>query len=171
LATFAAQTFDSAFGPKNDPADMRAYLEAAFSLEIIAKEMAQKDARFFIAFQKNKSLGYSKIQAGRHPNLKLENPTCELQRIYIASHKLGKGLGKQLLFLTLAQAVKLGNKSVWLGVWEENKAAIRFYQKWGFTKKSSHSFMLGKDLQNDWLMSRTLPNNMARLEKEFQYEI
>jgi len=84
---------------------------------------------------------------------------------------LGKGLGKQLLFLTLAQAIDLGHKSMWLGVWEENEAAIRFYQKWGFEQKSAHNFMLGSDLQNDWLMTRSLPKNIALLNKEFQYEI
>ena len=171
MASFGAQTFKSAFGPKNDPVDMRAYLAQAFSIENITQEINHAGAHFFKAFVENEIVGYSKIQTGKHPNLNFEDPTAELQRIYIDSGKLGKGLGKQLLFLTLAEAIKLGKKSIWLGVWEENKAAIRFYQRWGFAKESVHNFTIGKDIQSDWLMARPLPNNLALLEKEFQYEI
>jgi len=45
---------------------------------------------------------------------------------------------------------------VWLGVWEKNNRAISFYKKWGFEKFGEHSFTLGDDIQNDWLMKKEL---------------
>lgn len=38
---------------------------------------------------------------------------------------------------------------VWLGVWEENPRAIRFYKKNGFVEFDRHIFKLGNDEQTD----------------------
>ena len=49
------------------------------------------------------------------------------------------------------------NKEVlWLGVWEKNQRAIDFYTRWGFEKFDETTFLLGDDLQNDWLMRKTI---------------
>ena len=55
------------------------------------------------------------------------------------------------------EIAKSGNREiVWLGVWEKNKRAIEFYKKWGFEKFADHDFILGNDVQKDWLMKKTL---------------
>ena len=41
---------------------------------------------------------------------------------------------------------------IWLGVWEENHRAIKFYEKNGFKVFGKHKFVLGKDVQTDLLM-------------------
>ena len=49
------------------------------------------------------------------------------------------------------------NKSkIWLGVWEKNISAIKFYRKLGFKIFSSHDFQLGDDLQTDLMMEKIL---------------
>jgi ribosomal protein S18 acetylase RimI-like enzyme len=45
---------------------------------------------------------------------------------------------------------------MWLGVWEENPRAIRFYQKQGFVEFDQHIFQLGEDAQTDILMKLNL---------------
>jgi ribosomal protein S18 acetylase RimI-like enzyme len=45
---------------------------------------------------------------------------------------------------------------LWLGVWEKNEPAIRFYEKNGFKKFSKHIFKLGNDEQTDLLLKKTL---------------
>ena len=45
---------------------------------------------------------------------------------------------------------------MWLGVWEYNPRAIRFYEKHGFVEVGSHVFQLGKDPQIDLLMQKKL---------------
>ena len=47
---------------------------------------------------------------------------------------------------------------VWLGVWEENYRALRFYEKNGFTPFGKHKFWLGDDEQTDLLMKKELAN-------------
>lgn len=41
---------------------------------------------------------------------------------------------------------------IWLGVWEHNVDAIKFYEKQGFKKFDTHIFKLGDDEQTDNLM-------------------
>ena len=63
----------------------------------------------------------------------------------------------QILF---EKAVKVANERkanyVWLGVWEENKRAINFYEKNGFVVFGKHDFKLGDDVQTDLMMKLNL---------------
>ena len=58
--------------------------------------------------------------------------------------------------LTLAR--EQGKSYVWLGVWEKNEKAIRFYNKNGFYKISTHTFVIGDDAQTDYIMRLDLTN-------------
>jgi len=53
-------------------------------------------------------------------------------------------LKKQILYNhAVLLAVELGKQSIWLGVWEQNHRAIRFYKKNGFVEFDRHIFRLG----------------------------
>ncbi len=56
----------------------------------------------------------------------------------------------------IAVASQKQKEVIWLGVWKQNHSAISFYHKWGFEKFSTHQFILGDDVQTDWLMKKTL---------------
>jgi ribosomal protein S18 acetylase RimI-like enzyme len=45
---------------------------------------------------------------------------------------------------------------IWLGVWESNPRAIRFYEKQGFVEFDQPIFQLGDDAQTDILMKLNL---------------
>ena len=51
-----------------------------------------------------------------------------------------------------------GARHLWLGVWEHNPRAIRFYAKCGFVDVGSHDFVLGADRQTDRVMLAPVPN-------------
>ena len=80
----------------------------------------------------------------------------EVARIYAMSNKVGKGVGS-LLMQSCIEIGKQRNKEwLWLGVWEKNQRAIDFYTKWGFTKFDETDFLLGDDIQTDWLMKKRI---------------
>ncbi len=56
----------------------------------------------------------------------------------------------------LSIAVQQEKDTLWLGVWKENSKAISFYKKWGFEIFDECDFVLGNDLQKDWLMKKGL---------------
>lgn len=45
---------------------------------------------------------------------------------------------------------------IWLGVWQQNEDAIAFYKKMGFAIVGTDTFLLGKDLQLDWVMGKPI---------------
>jgi ribosomal protein S18 acetylase RimI-like enzyme len=80
----------------------------------------------------------------------------EIERIYVDSKFHGEGIGKSLLDKCIQLARLKNIKTVWLGVWEHNPNAIAFYKKYGFKKFDDHIFLLGRDPQTDWLMSKSV---------------
>ena len=80
----------------------------------------------------------------------------ELQRFYLDHAWHGRGMAPQLMAACIDAARARGASSLWLGVWERNARAIRFYQKHGFVDIGSQVFRLGTDLQTDRVMSRSV---------------
>ena len=53
------------------------------------------------------------------------------------------------LQLTLQECRQLGYESVWLGVWDQNLRARKFYERFGYKKIGKKHFILGSDKQED----------------------
>jgi len=57
-------------------------------------------------------------------------------------------------------AIRIARKKnfdfVWLGVWEKNMKAVKFYQRNGCVEFDKHIFKLGNDAQTDIMMKLTL---------------
>lgn len=149
IADFARQTFETAFGPENDPDDMRTYLDACFTRKQIKSELENSDVKYLLAYADKMLVGYIKLEAGPPPDYETVSNPVQLSRIYVASHLLGQGLGTQLMQLTLQECRQLGYESVWLGVWDQNVQAQRFYERCGYKKIGKKSFILGSDTQVD----------------------
>lgn len=57
----------------------------------------------------------------------------------------------------MRHALWLGRRTTWLGVWERNDRAIRFYARHGYERCGEHVFQLGDDAQTDYIMQRLQP--------------
>jgi ribosomal protein S18 acetylase RimI-like enzyme len=64
----------------------------------------------------------------------------------------GSGAGKMLMDHAIRFAREQGFTCMFLGVWQENKRALRFYEKAGFEIFSTRSFKLGSTLCDDFLL-------------------
>jgi GNAT superfamily N-acetyltransferase len=80
----------------------------------------------------------------------------ELKRFYVGRKWHGQGIAQTLMDATLNAARMRGARTIWLGVWEVNRRTIAFYTTCGFAPVSELSFVLGADVQRDWLMARAL---------------
>ena len=158
LASLAAQSFRAAFAADNAIKDMDDYVREAFAVEQIERELQDEANTFFVAEHPERITlqGYAKLRAG-HPEPCVSGPNpVEIERLYAAPEAIGTGVGAALMQACLDAAKAHGYATVWLGVWEENHRACRFYEKWGFITVGSHDFLLGNDLQSDLVMSRAL---------------
>ena len=88
------------------------------------------------------------------PPLIRAKQSIQLVRISACKRWIGSGVGAALMTACMAHAQQWQCDGIWLGVWEKNTRAIRFYRKWGFSKMGTQSFLLDTDRQTDrvlWL--------------------
>jgi len=156
LAELSAKTFYDTFVSFNTEEDMKSYIEKNFSIGQLDRELREEGTTFLLAQIGDSVIGYAKLRRQEQPEGLKETNIIEIERIYSTKEYLGKQVGKALMEACLNLAKQGGHKVIWLGVWEHNSRAISFYEKWGFEKFGSHPFMLGKDLQTDLLMKKTL---------------
>ncbi|MBN1639161.1 MAG: GNAT family N-acetyltransferase [Ignavibacteriales bacterium] len=135
---------------------MENYLEEAFERNKIHSEMMNKDSHFFFVYANEKLSGYLKININdAQCDLKDENG-LEIERIYVKKEYKGKGIGYSLINFGIEKAKEFKKDFIWLGVWEKNREAIEFYKKNGFSEIGMHSFRMGNEIQNDFVMKRNL---------------
>ncbi|KXK00438.1 MAG: N-acetyltransferase [Acidobacteria bacterium OLB17] len=158
LTDLSYTTFWDAFAhhPKNAPDDLAHYMRQAFSIEQISEELADERNIFLIGELDEKPAGYAKlILDSVEPSIVARKP-IELSRLYSHQEYLGKGVGQDLMDACLSIAREGGHDVMWLGVWEFNPRAQRFYEKNGFHVVGKHIFQLGTDPQTDLLMQLEL---------------
>jgi ribosomal protein S18 acetylase RimI-like enzyme len=158
LRTLAIKIFNETFAgnPLNKPEDMRDYIAEAFSLEQTQRELIEKDTIIFIVEVDGEMIGFAKMHEHSRENCISDLDPIELQRFYISHVFHGKGIAQILMQQCIAEAKRRNYQTLWLGVWEHNYRAQRFYEKLGFIKVGSHIFQLGSDAQTDLVMEKKL---------------
>ncbi len=156
LSELGARAFYQAFARDNTPENMAAYLAGSFSPEKQAEELARPGSRFFILEIDGTPAGYAHMQDSPAPECVTGNDPVELVRFYLLDGWKGKGIGSQLMQTCIDEARGRGADVIWLGVWENNARAIAFYQKWDYAIVGAHSFQLGDELQQDFIMQRAV---------------
>ncbi len=158
LREISRLTFFETFAAVNTEENMRKYLDEGFSTEKLTPELNDPNTEFYFATLDNKVVGYLKLNFGLSQTELQDDKAVEIERIYVAKEFHGKKIG-QLLYQKATQIAEQKNVDyVWLGVWEENERAIRFYQKNGFVRFDKHIFKLGDEKQTDIMMKMQLKN-------------
>ncbi|MBT8317305.1 MAG: GNAT family N-acetyltransferase [Lutibacter sp.] len=152
LVEISKTTFINAFEKANNPKDFSNYINVAFSESKIRSELLNENSDFYFTYLNNKLVGYFKLNKNEAQTETFNTKTIELERIYVIEQFQHQGIGKYMLF-EIFKIVKSNNVSfLWLGVWEKNRAAIKFYQRYDFKKFDTHFYYIGNDKQTDWLM-------------------
>ena len=150
------ETFNETFKHQNSPENMKVYLERAFSLEQLEKELGNRSSQFFLLYVAHEVAGYLKLNMDDAQSEELGTDSLEIERIYIKSAFQKQGLGKYLLNQAVEIAGEHKKSKLWLGVWEKNENAIAFYERLGFVHTGTHSFHMGDEEQIDLIMTKTL---------------
>lgn len=154
LRQLAIKTQVDTFGAFNSESNMNAYLSQAYSLEKMTQELSEPGSLNYLAFLGDRLVGFMRLRRNPEVEHLLGPNSIELQRLYVDTSLKGQGIGGVMMQEALDFAVSSGFDWIWLGVWEANFAAQKFYQKWGFERFSEHVFQMGDDPQTDWLLRR-----------------
>ena len=156
LRQLAQTTFVTAFATQNTPEDMAQYVQESFNQKYFSQLFYKPGANFFFGWLGDQVVAYLQLNVDDAQTEQELEQALEVERIYIQEQYQGQGYGQDLLNFALDYGRQLHKAWIWLGVWEQNHGAIRFYERQGFTTFSQHDFFLGKDHQIDLLMKRKL---------------
>ena len=152
LRDISISTFYDSFILHNTEENMQLYINNFLSPEKLSEELANPCSAFYFAKINDKAIGYLKLNWGKAQTDLHDGNGLEIERIYVVKELRGRNTGQLLFKKALQLAREYGFGHLWLGVWEKNTGAIKFYERNGMVKFGTHPFMLGEDLQTDHLM-------------------
>lgn len=156
IADLSRSTFFDTFEKFNTQSDMDKFMSEQFSTMQLIAETGEPGNIFLLAYNENNPVGYARLREDNNPPELNGLSTLEIARIYAIKEMIGKGVGKELMNASMAIGRQKFKQWIWLGVWEKNQRAIDFYIAHGFEKFSEHPFILGDDVQTDWLMKKKI---------------
>ena len=156
LINIAKTTFVAAFERYNKPDDFKTYIASAFSEKQLKSELDNPHSNFYFAYLNDNLVGYFKLNEKDAQNETFGRTSIELERIYVLEGFQNKAIGHKLLVKAIALSKSKRVDFLWLGVWEKNEAALRFYERYGFKKFDKHPYYIGTDKQMDWLLKLEL---------------
>jgi diamine N-acetyltransferase len=154
LSGIARKTFYDTFTGTCTEDDMQDFLGKYFNEQKLLAEINTPGNFFFFAEIDGTPAGYLQFMEDYNsfPLMK-KWKALELKRIYVLSEYKGKGIAQKLMDVILDHARENKYEVVWLGVWEHNMRAQKFYEKYGFVNSGhTHDFPIGNTPQTDnWL--------------------
>ena len=155
IADISRQTFADTFAPDNTKEDMDKFLAEQFTRGALMMEVGLREHTFLLAYAGDEPAGYIKLRDGKKPAA-IKGTAIEIARLYATKNFVGKGVGRLLMQAAINEAINKEKETIWLCVWENNQRAIDFYAAWGFQKFGECDFVLGNDVQHDWMMRKEL---------------
>jgi ribosomal protein S18 acetylase RimI-like enzyme len=152
ICALGVTTFYEAYFEQDESSDLANYLLESFSPAQIENELTNKHSTFFIAELNRKAVGYAKLRENSAVDCLEKENAVELHRIYILERAKGKGVGGKLLNRCFETAREKGYETIWLGVWEQNSAALKFYKKIGFVKVDELQFPYGETVGTNFVL-------------------
>lgn len=158
LLELGRETYRQTFEAGNPPEVLEAYLADAFTEENMRAELANPESEFYFIYDEveERPIAYLKVNVGDAQSEDYGDEMLEVERIYVLIEAKGRGYGTLLMQAAEAIARDKGKRRMWLGVWEHNQDAIRFYEKFGFQRVGQHIFVMGDDPQTDYIMEKVL---------------
>jgi ribosomal protein S18 acetylase RimI-like enzyme len=156
LIQLGKRCFYEAFNDVTAPEDMEAYLTSTFQQSEIEKQVRDDRSLIFIAEIGSDPAGYVYSHPAITPDCVKDKASIKLERLYLRRRYYGRAVGDALMQTSIEEFRLKGYQTVWLSSWESNDRANAFYKKWGFMVVGHQKFTVGSDIQNDYILSRTL---------------
>lgn len=163
LSVIAKKAFYDTFTGTCTGEDMQSFLAEFYNEQRLSAELALAGNHFYFIETENRPVGYLQFMED-YSGLPLMKKwkALELKRIYLLQEFQGKGFAQEMIDFVIAAARQNGYEVIWLGVWEHNHRAKRFYEKNGFSFSGyTHDFPIGQTPQTDWWMWRFLDETAA----------
>ncbi len=145
LAALGMTTCFEAYFELDPSKDLADYCLRSFNEQQLKNEFEDRNSTFLIAELNGRAVGYAKLREGKKIECMAGRNAIEVQRIYVLEKLKGRRIGERLINRCFEIAKERGFEAVWLGVWDKNVAAQKFYEKIGMTKAGWTDFSDGKN--------------------------
>lgn len=157
LVTLASRSFFDAYCETDDHAVIREYCSLNFTLEQFASVLADPKSRIIVATAgANDLVGYAHVCVSIPPPCVHGPSPVELSRIYLSKDWIGRGVGALLMRASIDQGIRLGGRTLWLGVYERNPRAMAFYRRFGMRVVGTKPWEWGGETFQDPVMERAI---------------
>ena len=153
LADFAATAFWDTYGYVDDPKGIAKYVAEHFNRQATSECIGDPATVTFLAEVNSELAGYAQLRQSDAPSCVTGPAPLELARLYVGKGFIGQGYGAALMFAAHSEARRLSAQTLWLGVYERNIRAVRFYEQFSFVKVGDKEFWLGDQLYIDHIYS------------------
>ena len=102
----------------------------------------------------NNVVGYLAAGANTLPHAEACEGDIELKRFYILADYQNGGHGARLMDAFMAWLDQPQRRTLWVGVWEENFGAQRFYARFGFDCVGTYEFPVGRVRDVEFILRR-----------------
>lgn len=149
LAGFAAQAFADTYRELSDAQEIADYVAEHFRPEVMVGVIADAHCTTLLAWVGERLAGYAIVKAEPAPACVTGPAPLKLWRLYLGEGFIGQGLGARLMTAAHAEARRRGAQTLWLGVYDRNVRAVRFYERFGFAKVGGQEFLFGGQIYVD----------------------
>ncbi|MBI1185821.1 MAG: GNAT family N-acetyltransferase [Alphaproteobacteria bacterium] len=156
LAEISRATFLATFGHLYTIADRNAFVAETYGRKLQAAEIADPEMRHRLAFDGRDVIGFAKMGAYKLPVAAEGRRVRELHRLYVVEAAKGAGIAAALMEWTIATARGDGADALYLGVWQGNARAQRFYARYGFEIVGEYTFEVGAARDPEYVMRKPL---------------
>ena len=156
LADLAERIFLDTFAAQNKPEDVALHISRMYGPDIQLEEINDPSFTYLIAEVDGKAAGFAMIGDVRSEAFRAHEAPVELFRFYVDKEWHGRGIAIPMMDACEKEAIDRGGRTICLSVWKHNPRAIRFYEKIGFQIAGDHPYILGEDVQSDWVMIRPI---------------
>jgi diamine N-acetyltransferase len=157
LATLARETFGEAFGHLYQADDLAAFYAEWKTPDAFTGWIADPRVGVLIAEDAGHPVGYAMI--GLDQKLDYDPGSryaVELKQLYIRASHHGQGVAQHLMDWVIGEAEAAGADEIVLSVYSENARGMAFYQKYGFAYHADTTFVVGKQIDAEYLYVKRL---------------
>jgi GNAT superfamily N-acetyltransferase len=153
LADFAAAAFWETYGHVDDPKGIANYVSEHFNRQATSECIGDPATITLLAEVNSELAGYAQLRQSEAPSCVTGPAPLELARLYLGKGFIGQGHGAALMLAVHSEARRLSARTLWLGVYDRNVRAVRFYEHFGFVKIGDKEFWLGDQVYIDHIYS------------------
>lgn len=155
LSDLAARTFTETFGHLYPPADLQAFLGAAYAEDKQRVILSHPGyAVWLLEDDDGTAIGHAAAGPCGLPHADVAEGDGELKRLYVLKSHQNGGWGGRLFADAMAWLERDGPRTLWIGVWSQNHGAQRFYQRHGFVKVGDYEFPVGQTRDHEFILRR-----------------